>query len=190
MRAENNAGQKDGVQKRKTNKMATVLDIVQGISQAAANARDGAHDERFVPDGEAKKVGLKREEGDALTDSRVIDGFGVNLHGNLLNINYQSDIRLKDVYAGDIEAEVEEMIENVASFIKKEYKKITKDTLNLTAEGEVQVMVQNTSRVRAFVNGNKSYKVGNLSDVMPVSEASEDRLDKSIRDFLSLGKNK
>ena len=58
--------------------MATVLDIVRDISQAAANANDGSHDERFALDGEAKKVGLKREEGDALTDSRVIDGFGVN----------------------------------------------------------------------------------------------------------------
>ena len=170
--------------------MATVLDIVRDISQAAANARDGSHDERFALDGETKKVGLKREEGDALIDSRVIDGFGVNFHGNLLNINYQSDIRLKEVYAGDIKKEVEDMIEKVASFIKKEYKKITKDALNLTAVGEVEVMVQNTSRVRAFVNGNRSYKVGNLSDVMPVGEPSQDRLEKSFKDFLALGPNK
>ena len=170
--------------------MATVLDIVRDISQAAANARDGSHDERFVLDGETKKVGLKREEGDALTDSRVIDGFGVNFHGNLLNINYQSDIRLKEVYAGDIEKEVEDMIEKVASFIKKEYKKITKDTLSLTAEGEVDVMVQNSSSVRGWVTGNRSYKVGNLSDVMPVGEPSQERLEKSFKDFLALGPNK
>ena len=106
------------------------------------------------------------------------------------NINYQSDIRLKDVYAGNIEEEVEDMIEKVASFIKKEYKKITKDALNLTAVGEVEVMVQNTSRVRAFVNGNRSYKVGNLSDVMPVGEPSQDRLEKSFKDFLALGTDK
>ena len=170
--------------------MATVLDIVRDISQAAANARDGSHDERFVLDGETKKVGLKREEGDALTDSRVIDGFGVNFHGNLLNINYKSDIRLKDVYAGNIEKEVEDMIEKVASFIKKEYKKITKDTLSLTAEGEVDVTVQNSSSVRAWVTGNRSYKVGNLSDVMPVGEPSQERLEKSFKDFLALGPNK
>tara|TARA_B110000211_G_C13653299_1_gene366880 strand:+ start:8 stop:520 length:513 start_codon:yes stop_codon:yes gene_type:complete len=170
--------------------MATVLDIVRDISQAAANARDGSHDERFAPEGEVKKVGLKREEGDALIDSRVIDGFGVNISGNLLNINYQSDIRLKDVYAGNIEEEVEDMIEKVASFIKKEYKKITKDTLSLTAEGEVDVMVQNSSSVRAWVTGNRSYKVGNLSDVMPVGEPSQERLEKSFKDFLALGPNK
>jgi hypothetical protein len=108
----------------------------------------------------------------------------------LLNINYQSDIRLKDVYAGNIEKEVEDMIEKVASFIKKEYKKITKDTLSLTAEGEVDVMVQNSSSVRAWVTGNRSYKVGNLSDVMPVGEPSQERLEKSFKDFLALGPNK
>ena len=39
--------------------MATVYEIVQALSQAAANAYDGAHD----ADGEAIKAGLQREEG-------------------------------------------------------------------------------------------------------------------------------
>ena len=39
--------------------MATTLEIIQGISQAAANAYDGAHDERFVPDGEIQENWLK-----------------------------------------------------------------------------------------------------------------------------------
>jgi hypothetical protein len=187
---EKSVGQPAGAPIKENKQMATVLDIVRGISQAAANARDGAHDENQVPEGETKKVGLKREEGDAIIDSRVIDGFGVNISGDLLCINYQSDIKLKDVYGGDIETEVEEMIENVAGFLKKEYKKLTGDALSLKADGNVEVMVQNTSKVRAFVNGKRYYKVGNLSDVIPVGEPSEDRLDKSIRDFLSLGKNK
>tara|TARA_Y100000034_G_scaffold21646_1_gene24939 strand:- start:39 stop:551 length:513 start_codon:yes stop_codon:yes gene_type:complete len=170
--------------------MATVLDIVRGISQAAANAYDGMQDEKYALDGEANKIGLKREEGDPIVDSRVVDGFGTTLHGNLLCISYQSDIRLKDVYAGDIEAEVEEMIQNVANFLKKEYKKVTGDSLSLTPEGDVDVLVQNTSKVRVFVTGKRHYKVGNLDGIIPVGESSEDRLDKSIRDFISLGKNK
>jgi len=170
--------------------MASVLDIVRGISQAAANAYDGSQDEKYSLDGEAKKIGLKREEGDPIVDSRVVDGFGVKFHGNVLCISYQSDIKLKEVYAGDIESDVDEMIENVAKFIKKEYKKVTGDTLSLTAEGEVDVMVQNTSKVRVFVVGKRYYKVGNLDGVLPESIPSEDRLDKSIRDFISLGKNK
>ena len=168
--------------------MASVLDIVRGISQAAANAYDGSQDEKYSLDGEARKIGLKREEGDPIIDSRVVDGFNVRMSGPLLTTSYQSDIKLKDVYAGDIEADVEEMIQNVANFLKKEYKKITGDTLTLTAEGDVEVLVQNTSKVRVFVVGKRNYKVGNLADVMEVGMPSEDRLDKSIRDFISLGK--
>ena len=170
--------------------MASVLDIVRGISQAAANAYDGSQYDIYSFDGEARQIGLKREEGDPITDSRVVDGFGVKFHGNVLCISYQSDIILKDVYAGDIEAEVEEMIQNVANFLKKEYKKITGDSLTLTAEGEVDVLVQNTSKVRVFVTGKRHYKVGNLDGVQPESMPAEDRLDKSIRDFLALGNNK
>ena len=168
--------------------MASVLDIVRGISQAAANAYDGSQDEKYSLDGEARKIGLKREEGDAIIDSRVVDGFNVRMSGPILTISYQSDIKLKDVYAGDIEADVDEMIENVASFLKKEYKKVTGDTLSLSAEGEVDVLVLNTSKVRVFVTGKKNYKVGNLDGVLEVGLPSEDRLDKSIRDFISLGK--
>ena len=168
--------------------MASVLDIVRGISQAAANAYDGSQDEKYSLDGEARKIGLKREEGDAIIDSRVVDGFNVRMSGPILTISYQSDIKLKDVYAGDIEADVDEMIENVASFLKKEYKKVTGDTLSLSAEGEDDVLVQNTSKVRVFVTGKKNYKVGNLDGVLEVGLPSEDRLDKSIRDFISLGK--
>jgi|TARA_R100000008_G_scaffold38936_1_gene22265 hypothetical protein len=168
--------------------MATVLDIVRGISQAAANGYDGSQYENHSYDGEATKIGLKREEGNPILDSRVVDGFGVKFHGNQLCISYQSDIRLKDVYAGDIEADVEEMIQNVANFLKKEYKKITGDSLSLTATGEVDVLVQNTSKVRVFVVGKRYYKIGNLDGVLPESPGSEDRLDKSIRDFISQGK--
>ena len=42
--------------------MATVYEIVQGLSQAAANAYDGA----MTEDGEPIKAGLKREEGNPL----------------------------------------------------------------------------------------------------------------------------
>ena len=48
--------------------MATVYEIVQGLSQAAANAYDGALDEN----NELLKIGLNREEGDMLHDKRVM----------------------------------------------------------------------------------------------------------------------
>ena len=60
--------------------MATVYEIVQGLSQAAANAYDGALDEK----GEPLLVGLQREEGDPILDKRVMDGFNVKFYGNMM----------------------------------------------------------------------------------------------------------
>ena len=57
--------------------MATTLEIIRGISQAAANiGYDGAH-EGIHGDGEPRSAGLQREEGHMINDRRVIDGFGV-----------------------------------------------------------------------------------------------------------------
>ena len=36
------------------------LEIIRGLSQAAANAYDGAHDDRFSLDGQQRQVGLMR----------------------------------------------------------------------------------------------------------------------------------
>ena len=60
--------------------MATVYEIVQGLSQAAANAYDGALDEN----GEPLLAGLKREEGDPILDKRVMHGFKVTFYGNMM----------------------------------------------------------------------------------------------------------
>ena len=46
----------------------TTLEIIQGLSQAASNAYDGAHDERFSYDKETLSMGLKREEEQQLTE--------------------------------------------------------------------------------------------------------------------------
>ena len=64
---------------------SNIIDIVNGLSQAAANAYDGALDEK----GEPLKVGLKREEGNPILDKRVIDGFNVSMLGNILILKYQ-----------------------------------------------------------------------------------------------------
>ena len=38
---------------------SNMLEIIQGLAQAAANAWDGGHDERFALDGKERKVGLR-----------------------------------------------------------------------------------------------------------------------------------
>ena len=140
--------------------MATTLEIVRGISQVMANTHDGALDEK----GEPIKVGLKREEGHPINDSRVMDGFKVAFYGNQLCIHYHSELKLKEVHAPAFESDLEQMIENIASFLKKEYKKITGDSLALTKVGELDALVQNASRVRIWVQAKCYYDIGDSVD--------------------------
>ena len=169
---------------------SNTLEIVQGIAQAAANAYDGAHDKRFSFDGEERKVGLRREEGCPIMDSRVVDGFSVKFHGPLLCIHYHGEIKIKEVHNSKYESEIESMINDIAKFLKKEYKKVTGKSLSLSPEGEVFVDIQSSSRVRAWVQAHRHYKIGGLSDVVKVGEESEERLDASIKKFLAIGKDK
>ena len=163
--------------------MASVLDVVRGLAQAAANAYDGALDEN----GDLLKVGLKREEGDPILDQRVMDGFSVKFHGNLLKLCYQSEVTLKEVHDNGFESEIERQINEVVKFLKKEYKKVTGDNVTLTPEGEVDVMVQSLGRHRSWIQAYMSYKIGGIEEVATVGEASEDRLEAGYRSFLDQG---
>ena len=164
------------------------LEIIRGISQAAATAHDGAHDERYSYDGEERKVGLKREEGDIVLDSRSFDGFRIKFHGPLLCIHYHGEIKIKDLHNSKFESEIESMLADIAKYLKKEYKKVTGNALTLTKKGEVEIDVQSTSRVRAWVQAHCYYKIGGLSDVEEVGQGSEDRIDDAIKKFLAIGK--
>jgi hypothetical protein len=167
--------------------MATTLEIIQGIQQAASNAYDGALDES----GDPIKVGLRREEGNPLLDSRVMDGFNVAFRGTKLCLSYHSEIRLKEVYGNNFESDMEQMLEDVASFLKKEYKKITGNSLALKAEGEVDVLVQNISRIRSWVQAKRDYDIGTLKEVEDVNafeeEPEERKVDPDFEKFAALG---
>lgn len=165
--------------------MATPLEIVRGISQVMANTYDGALD----ADGEPVKIGLKREEGHPINDKRVMDGFGVKFEGDKLCIYYHAEVLLKDVYGKDFEGEIDQMITDIAAFLKKEYKRITKTALTLTPakDEEVQVLVQNTSRIRTWVQAYKKFDIGGMGETEKTRDASEDRLEDSFRKFLDQG---
>ena len=164
--------------------MATVYEIVQGLSQAAANAYDGALGEDYEP---VKTGALRREEGNALIDQRVMDGFNVRFYGNKMCLSYHSEIQLKEVYASGFETDMEQRISDISKWIKKEYKRITGDGVTLTKEGEIDVRVENSSRVRTWVTAKMHYTVGGLDEDMSVVEPSKDRLDKGWKTFLDQG---
>ena len=142
--------------------MATTLEIINGISQVLSKNYDGALDENDEP----LKVGLKREEGNPIIDSRIVDGFGVKFEsGNCICITYSSEIKLKEVYGGTLENDVSSKISDVAAFIKKEYKSLTNNGLTLTADGDVKVLVQPVSRIRTLVTAVQKFKIGGVDEV-------------------------
>lgn len=168
--------------------MASVLDIVNGISTVVSQyGFDGA----LAEDGQPVEVGLKREEGNPITDSRVIDGFKVSFNGPILRINYSSEISLKDVHDRNrFEGEMEDTVGDVAVFLKREYKKVTGNSLNLTKEGEIQILVQNISRIRTWVQAHCDYKIGGLSEVLQVEEPTGEGVDDAIKKWLDMNANR
>lgn len=162
--------------------MATILDIARGISQVMANSYDGALDEN----GEPIKVGLRREEGNPINDSRVMDGFKVSFHGDQLCIHYHSEVKLSETHDKNFESDLEQMIQDIASFIKKEFKKVTSSALTLKKVGELEAIVQNTSRVRSWVQAKCYYDIGGAS-LDPVRGESKDSVDSKFKSFLEQG---
>ena len=176
--------------------MATVSvnDIIKGIAQAAANAYDGSQYEKYAADGKARKVGLKREEGDAVLDSRVMDGFKVRITGPKLIVTYQTELSIKDYHNSKLDEEIERIYKGIATFLKKEYKAVTGNTLTLKADGDADILVQNMSKVRTWAQAKKVYTIGGLSGLDTVGdnklETPEEKLRTAVEKFLAIGKDK
>tara|TARA_R110000824_G_scaffold127085_2_gene287021 strand:+ start:1357 stop:1917 length:561 start_codon:yes stop_codon:yes gene_type:complete len=162
---------------------SSVYEIIQGLSQASANAYDGA----LTEDGEPIKVGLRREEGNVLLDQRIIDGFNVVFYGDMMCLTYESDVQLKEVHAAGFESEIDQRLSEITKWLKKEYRKVTGKSVTLTEEGEIDVMVQNISNMRTWLQAKKHYKVGGLSEEMRIEAESKSTLDKSWKTFLDQG---
>ena len=163
-----------------------VVDVLRGISQAAAGMYDGALDENDEP----IKIGLKREEGNPNLDKRTIDGAKVRVSGKTLIVSYHSELLLRDVYAKNLESELEQTMSDIVSYLKKQYRKVTGNTLSLKEKGEVDARVESTSRVRVFVTARKDYEIGNMDEVEDILKGSEDNLEKSFKNFLSQASDK
>ena len=172
--------------------MSSVYDIIQGINQAAANAHDGAHDERYSYDGKARTVGLKREEGDCIIDSRVMDGFHVRFDSqNRLHLTYQAEITMKDFHDNSFEDDVKNTLNDIIKYLKKEYKDITGNTVSLTPDGTPDIHAQSMSRKRNWVQATQSYTIGGLKaePELPSEDDTEDRVRGAIKSWLSQGRD-
>lgn len=168
--------------------MATTLEIVQGLQQAAANAYDGSHNKRYSLDGEERKVGLRREVGDPIIDSRVMDGFFIKIKGNLLCVYYQTDVKLDQMADPTFTNQVGSIMADIVKFLKKEYKALTKSAISLKAKGDVHIEGQNISRIRNLITAYQEFEITSMKDVVPVGEKSEDITRDVTKKFLAQGR--
>ena len=163
--------------------MASILDVVVGLNQAAANAYDGYDTEN--------SIGLKREEGHPILDSRVMDGFSVKFSADKMILSYQSEVTMKEVHPRtQFENEVERTLGDIIKFIKKEYNNVTGKNVNLTAVGDADILVQTTSRVRNWVQATKQYKIGGAGDTESLLVPSTGKMETGIKKFLDLSATK
>ena len=169
--------------------MASVMEIVSGLSNAISNTHDGALDEN----GDPIKFGLRREKEVPITDKRVMDGFSIRLEGNKMCVYYNGEVTMKEVQAPGFEEEIKSIVTEVVKHLKKKFRGHVGEALQLKEDGDFVAEVQNMSRVRSWVTAKQLYTVGNYGDeVQPVvleEETFEQRIGKEIGEALGLNKD-
>ena len=170
--------------------MATVMEIIQGLSQVAANSYDGAREE----DGSRKMMGLKRDEEVSIHDKRVIDGFSMRLHhGNKLCVSYTTEVLLSEIAEkGKYEDSLLQDVADVISFIKKEFRKVTGSSLSLKElkDPKPEFDFMQTSFVRSEVKVTCHYEVGGLEDPSEEKDDFREKALKGMEKWLSLSSDK
>ena len=74
---------------------------------------------------------------------------------------------------------------------KKEYKKVAEGSLSLKSPSEVDINMEYISRQRVSILAKQSFEIGGIDAEQNNSpESTEDRVDKAIKDFLALGREK
>ena len=135
-----------------------------------------------------KQAFFAAKRGDALIDQRVIDGFNVKFYGNLMCLTYQFRRATERSVRRRIRRRNRSTDHRYRRFPQKEYKKITGNSISLTEEGEVDVFVQNSSRVRTWVQAKKHFKVGGLSeDMNDDNSGSTNPVEANWKSFLDQG---
>lgn len=153
--------------------MASILEVVNGISQALHAKHHGG-----------AQVGLKREtedliQGCSIYDPRVMDGFGVQYQGNMLILKYHSEMPLIKVHDKNFETDIRKTMKDITSFIKSEYRKVTRKSLNLTEHGDINILVQSANRRTAYVNAVQNYVIDGIDGVAK-DERSKHQINADI----------
>ena len=164
--------------------MANILDVVQTIQNIVGQkGYDGALDE----EGNPVKIGLKREVENTVTDSRLVDGFGVRFQGDKMILSYSSECNIKQVQKPNFQDMVEQNIADIISFIQKEYRGASGKNLSLTREGEADILVQKMSNYRTWYQSSCIYKIGSVEGLLEEDQPKD--INESIKSWLKSSKN-
>jgi hypothetical protein len=158
------------------------LKIIRGIAQAASRRFDGALND----DGTPVEMGLKREVGNPVTTSRIVDGWNVRIQADKLIFTYSSNTKIKLTHAPGFENEQIGYMNKAIAWLKREFNKVTGDTLALTLVGEPKTTVRVISNIRCWVELSAVFKIGGMTDMMqPCEEKPEKK--KTWQDFVAQG---
>jgi len=172
--------------------MASPYEIVQALHQASQNAYDGSQSESFHLDKKPIPIGLKRDEGHPLIDSRVIDGFQIRISGQTLILTYSCPTQIQEYHdTKKFVAEMETTLKDIVKFLKSEAKKVNGSVISLTPlEDEVDIFAWGCGN-RREVRATRKYKIGNMGETEDILQGTDEKvaLRDMTRKFLELGKN-
>lgn len=171
--------------------MATVMEIIQGLSQVAAGTYDGAKDS----EGKQKQTGLKRDQEVAISDKRVIDGFTIKMHsGNKMCVAYTTEVLAADLLAskGKYEDMLLDNVADIVSYIKKEFRKVTGQSISLKEIKKTKPEFEylQTSRIRTEAKVMVDYEIAGLPSVEDEKDPFRERAIKSMEKWLTLSSDK
>lgn len=163
--------------------------IIKGLQQAAYNGSDMSSGDNMSQE----DIPLKREKGNKIVDTRVMDGFNVRIAGKYLTLTYQSEETIDHVHENGYEDDVRRTLRDLVQYLQKEYKNLSGESVTLTQVEEPHIQVQNTSSKRVWVQATAHYEVSTLEEFEkegPARTQDElDELDKMIDNAKSSAKD-
>ena len=135
--------------------MASLLEVIEGISMIMGTlSHDGA-----TKDGKPVEIGLEREKEYSIYEERVVDGFTVVFHQNMLTIKYQTQVPLAQLHDKGFETDMRDIMKKISSFLKEEYKSLKKSSIKLTEYGDIRVFTTSANRMKAYVCAQQTYEI-------------------------------
>lgn len=171
-------------------KETTALDVIQRLKQIEADSKDGA----LTFDGLPLKIGMKREEVDAV-QQRQIDALTIHFQRpDSVVIKYSSQIRLEQVHEKGFEDKTYGIVEDIKNHIQKEYKRRFGESLSLKEKTRNAINVQYVSQVSTYITAGIAYSTSAVKadytekEEKPAGDKFKEMLKKSISDAKSAKK--